>query len=526
MKTTNLCLAALLLAAALAAAPRRAAATETLMVRQPPALATAYPTGLVHRAALFGFPSFQASVVGTVVYGTPGDLDGCMPLNRTLIADERAGVAEGGDLIVMVDRGNCSFAQKVFNIQQVGASAAVIVNNASDGVLPYMRDDDTGKNIEIPSFLVRKDDGQAIKDYVAQYDTSGPVVLEMSWGLPHPDNRTEWKLWTTSIDPLAVEFKRDFRVVSQALGTAAEMEVGYYTYRGYSATPASMCTNGRLYCSLPPESASFPGRVVVKENLRQYCLWEHGNRTRNIDTWWEYAARWTDECMPTITEDSHIACDERLLREIGVDPSVIDTCVAASGGFEDGARNTVLDQMYADEHEERVFYLPYLLINEEPYRGSFSCPNPVAYEHCGLLQALCAGFDEASQPKACANNDGCPLLQERDICGICGGDGTRCVDQTAVNGTANTGGGDRGDGDGGGTSVGTVIGIVAAVVVVVVAGVILYVRRQRQQMRLDLDHILSSYMPLDSDGKPVQSGGGGRGRGLASTADDEDETLM
>jgi hypothetical protein len=66
--------------------------------------------------------------------------------------------------IIMVDRGTCSFAHKVRNIEVFGAGLAVIADNQDEFTETIvMGDDGTGHDIKIPSYIILKNDADKIK---------------------------------------------------------------------------------------------------------------------------------------------------------------------------------------------------------------------------------------------------------------------------------------------------------------------------------------------------------------------------
>ena len=115
--------------------------------------------------------------------------------------------------ILMLDRGGCTFVQKVRNAQRVGAAGVIIADNtclcsAGDKCTsdpghdceerePIMADDGSGSDISIPSFLMFKQDADGVK---AEVMANHLVRIEMTWGLPNPDDRVEYELWTTPTD--------------------------------------------------------------------------------------------------------------------------------------------------------------------------------------------------------------------------------------------------------------------------------------------------------------------------------------
>jgi len=61
--------------------------------------------------------------------------------------------------IALIDRGNCDFGVKVKNVQNAGATAAIVVNNQGDEFVIMIGTDDS---ITIPSVFVRQTDGAAM----------------------------------------------------------------------------------------------------------------------------------------------------------------------------------------------------------------------------------------------------------------------------------------------------------------------------------------------------------------------------
>ena len=75
---------------------------------------------------------------------------------------------EDSDLspIVIVDRGGgCTFTTKVRNIEQLGVKLAIIIDDKVENTEDLiMADDGTGHSINIPSFIIRKKEGDHIKN--------------------------------------------------------------------------------------------------------------------------------------------------------------------------------------------------------------------------------------------------------------------------------------------------------------------------------------------------------------------------
>ena len=69
----------------------------------------------------------------------------------------------------IAERGNCTFVQKVRNMENIGVAVGIVVDDFAwenvDNVL--MSDDGTGGGIRIPSMLISKSDGEALIDWLS-----------------------------------------------------------------------------------------------------------------------------------------------------------------------------------------------------------------------------------------------------------------------------------------------------------------------------------------------------------------------
>lgn len=120
--------------------------TQNIRVNSPANIAGIYTSSVTE----FGFP-LDVSYTRPAVRATPND--GCAPLTN--------GSQVNGN-IAFVDFGACSPTTKARNAQAAGAVAAIIANNTA--ALPVnVRDDGTGSDITIPSFLISQTGGDAIR---------------------------------------------------------------------------------------------------------------------------------------------------------------------------------------------------------------------------------------------------------------------------------------------------------------------------------------------------------------------------
>ncbi|KAK6159211.1 hypothetical protein DH2020_006525 [Rehmannia glutinosa] len=117
----------------------------------------------------FGIPQYGGSMAGTVVY--PKDnKKGCKSYDDFGISFK----AKAGALpnFVLVDRGDCFFALKVWNAQNAGAAAVLVADDLDEALITMDSPEESGAsakyiaNITIPSALIDKSFGEKLKKAV------------------------------------------------------------------------------------------------------------------------------------------------------------------------------------------------------------------------------------------------------------------------------------------------------------------------------------------------------------------------
>lgn len=281
--------------------------------------------GYDHAVALFGVPDAGGSLVQSVYY-TPDDL--CSPIvdthkgypERQMEKDGKTMQSWQSPYILMVEFGGCAITQKVRNAQLAGAAGVVIADNVclcsdydctatNDGscstTLPIMADDGSGGDISIPSFLMFKLDAEAVKGKVM---ANQPVVLELTWGLPSPDDRVMYDIFVSPTDPFSRDFLTQFKPIAQALGDRAYFSPHLYIHDGVRSQCQgndgenfcyNICTNNGRYCGMllagDPANSGISGADMVRESLRRLCMWNaHGSEDGVGTVWWDYIREFTE----------------------------------------------------------------------------------------------------------------------------------------------------------------------------------------------------------------------------------------
>ncbi|CAI9090694.1 OLC1v1025519C4 [Oldenlandia corymbosa var. corymbosa] len=368
-----------------------------------------------HDAAIgnFGVPDYGGSMVGSVVYPQQG-ANGCSAFD----GDKPFKSKTTRPTILLLDRGGCYFALKVWNAQQAGAAAVLVADTVDEPLItmdsPEESKDADGylEKIEIPSALVDHSLGQKLKGALKE---AKDVVVKIDWSesMPHPDERVEYELWTNSNDECGVRCDEQMNFIKDFKGNAQILEKGGYTlFRPHyitwycpeafllSSQCKSQCINHGRYCAPDPEEdfgMGYQGKDVVLENLRQLCVHKVANETNRPWVWWDFVTDFHIRCsmkQKKYTKD----CAEEVVRSLNLPSEKIKACM---GDPEADVENQVLksEQDLQIGHGSRgdVTILPTLVINDVQYRGKL--------ERTAVLKAVCAGFKETTDPPICLNGD-------------------------------------------------------------------------------------------------------------------------
>ncbi|KAL8540451.1 hypothetical protein ACS0TY_001887 [Phlomoides rotata] len=363
----------------------------------------------------FGIPQYGGSMAGTVVY--PKDNQkGCKSFDDFGISFKAGAGAMPN--FVLVDRGDCFFALKVWNAQNAGA-AAVLVADGIDEALITMDSPEEDRaaakymsNITIPSALVDKSFSGKLKEAIRRGDM---VNVNLDWreSVPHPDDRVEYELWTNSNDEcgfkcdMLMEFVKDFKGAAQILEKGGYTQftphyITWYCPQAFTISKQckSQCINHGRYCAPDPEqdfSSGYEGKDVVLENLRQLCVFRVANETKKPWMWWDYVTDFQIRC-PMKEKKYNKECAEGVIKSLGIDLKKVEKCL---GDPDADSENPVLkeeqDAQVGKGSRGDVTILPTLVVNNRQYRGKL--------ERGAVLKALCSGFEETTEPSVCLSGD-------------------------------------------------------------------------------------------------------------------------
>ncbi|KAE8687695.1 Vacuolar-sorting receptor 1 [Hibiscus syriacus] len=363
----------------------------------------------------FGIPQYGGSMAGTVVY--PKDNQkACKAFDEFGISFQ----SKPGALptFVLVDRGDCFFSLKVWNVQKAGASAVLVADDIEEPLITMdtpEKDSASARyieNITIPSALIQKTFGEALKKAASGGDM---VNVNLDWreSVPHPDDRVEYELWSNSNDECGVkcdmlmEFLKDFKGAAQILEKGGYTQftphyITWYCPQAFTISKQckSQCINHGRYCAPDPEqdfSSGYDGKDVVIENLRQLCVFRVANESNKAWLWWDYVTDFQIRC-PMKEKKYNKECADEVIRSLGLDSKKIENCM---GDPNVDADNPVLkeeqDAQVGKGSRGDVTILPTLVVNNRQYRGKLA--------KGAVLKAICSGFEETTEPSVCLGGD-------------------------------------------------------------------------------------------------------------------------
>ncbi|KAL3681402.1 hypothetical protein R1sor_024358 [Riccia sorocarpa] len=361
----------------------------------------------------FGIPQYGGTMLGTVVYPKDGPT-ACTPFSKSFKSSGSGGLPT----IVLVDRGECFFALKVYNAQQAGAAAVLVADDRLEALITMdSPEEDTAAldyvdNITIPSALIDKTFGDDLKKALRNGDM---VNINLDWreSLPHPDDRVEYEFWTNSNDECGPKCDAQVEFVKNFKGAAQIFERGGYTLftphyiTWYCPQPfilskqcQAQCINHGRYCAPDPEQdfgRGYDGKDVVVENLRQLCVYKVSKDNKRPWTWWDYVTDFQIRC-PMKEQKYNGDCAEDVIKSLQLPSDEIKKCM---GNPEADEENPILkaeqDAQVGTGSRGDVTILPTLIVNNRQYRGKL--------DKGAVLKALCAGFEETTDPPPCLSEE-------------------------------------------------------------------------------------------------------------------------
>ena len=319
--------------------------------------------------AIFGAPEYGHRALGEVSYFKPSK-DHCEASDFEKYPGREEGASHDMKIYV-VDRGSCAFEKKARLAQSHGADAVIVVDfpcsvqreiaikeghpdtpcrDTEDIQRIIMADTSGARDIRIPSILIPRLQGERLISAVTASEstlTSGEkpasdtqVVVMLLWDIPRADY-VSVDLWMSSAATDTSFFLSEFKDFAQELGSAIQF-TPHFSISKFSRAEvykASSCLkSGESYfCDSQMSSL---GQAVVKEDLRQLCVWHSttssettgkGKTVTYSRLYWDYVSEFYEECHPSrnpsASDPFNEQCAENVMRNNGISAQDVNWCM-------------------------------------------------------------------------------------------------------------------------------------------------------------------------------------------------------
>ena len=274
-------------------------------------------------------------------------------------------------------RGECSFVQKVRNMENIGVAVSIIIDNRAEMIDEIlMSDDGTGGGIRIPSMLIGQNDGDKLLNWYksASQEEKDSMIFMCEFVIPE-HKIVDIDFWFTSSSDRAIDFLEDFTKMEKHLGKHINFNPRYVFWECTNCDAKYLendCFGGGRYCAVESSNANIKGRDIVLEDVRQLCLWDNLKAENKTIQWWKYMQRVHSTCYSIINED----CSKRAHDWLKLDWTATNKCVKESFGGLDrdqwsgpSAHNTYIDKEISYWKEYGTNIYPSIVINQKTYRG-------------------------------------------------------------------------------------------------------------------------------------------------------------
>ena len=361
----------------------------------------------------FGHIPYGHKMDGRLLYDINNPL-GCNKFNREAREDPLVGETP----FIMVNEGECNYFTKINNVEQAGGHLAIIVsndNNIDDGI--FISEEGLSSNITIPALLISKNDGQYLINYYKEHADSHEDIKDIRFEVKFEneklDNTVKYDVWYIPDQENTYIFFKEFKSLQDAIGEDAQLGIHFFSFPHYTYSPDQKqniqnCLGSGLYCIRPGKAGVTDGTDVLKEGIRQKCIYNYAyENKKKRKIFWEYMDTFYEKCLKE--KKINRACSDEVLKKVGIPENDINKCykdsfVSKGENYELYSKNTFLDKDYELRKKNFVSKSPSITINDRVYLGSWKAES--------VFESLCASLIE--KPEICYSE----VIFDRDIKGL------------------------------------------------------------------------------------------------------------
>lgn len=393
---------------------------SVIIITSPKDLREKFVSGKIDSSyATFGFNPYGYTISGSVAYSV-SNKNADLACNYDLLNQEYAPLLNNTDkrLIVMVDRGDCFFVEKVQNIQKLGALAAIIINDQpNQKVEDIIMSGNPTMDIVIPAILISREDGTKLKEYMIQ-NPEKQLNFDIDFQIEHKSNTVTVDVFTTELNDAVYNLFAEFeaREIPDKLGNnfyninlAKNLKFNHHflTFQDYQfdsnvkqRTSSDKCLGGGKYCLFQEyeNPVSSNPKESVRLNILFRCFNIDANKKSRIDLYFKSLNNFYTQCIRSPVKDVSLSCAYKTMFFNDVD---IKTCYDESFDTTDKekkelANNKLLDDDIKASEDLGVQITPSIFVNKVPYYGTISIN--------GVTEAVCAGIKK--KPEVCYTEGG------------------------------------------------------------------------------------------------------------------------
>lgn len=339
------------------------------------------------------------SIVGKVYYHSSLDTPsyGCTPENVPNITNPPK---VDSSPIVILDRGSeCDFVTQVRNVETNGGHVALIINNSTEEDISSIVMADTGRGMEvsIPGVIISKKDGDVIKQFLKNNNQITPI-FEVEFKMEKA-NVVQYDLWYSPDQSEVYKLLGDFFIYQSTLKKHATLNVHIVTYPHSDYNPTkpepvsiSNCLSGGKYCIRNPQINDVKGEDVLKEAIRQKCIYNNVYGKGEPEQFWNYMyifyidcfsmSLFTTECSLRTMQNSKISLNE--IAQCYTNSFGVSNAKSSEKGYELIFPNSLLENELIQRREWHIDRVPSLFVNNRLFLSSWKGEY--------LFEAICAGL--------------------------------------------------------------------------------------------------------------------------------------
>lgn len=249
---------------------------------------------------------------------------------------------------------------------------ALIMNNRphEDPEHIIMIDDGTGVSIAIPTVIINKEDGDAIKEAVLESeeknksptDTKSFVVLVVDFEMDNPDDRVEYDIWYTSGDLNALNYISSMRSYNEKLGSNALMTPHIIVRTcSYCSETNTDCRkyDEIVYCAGFSYNLGITGRDSLSLGIDEMCIYDICKEEENAAKWWTYM----ENIIKCEEHKFNQPCISDVQRHLEIDSKKLASCKKKEA--------EILEKEAENWLASAIPYSPAIIINNKVFRVSF-----------------------------------------------------------------------------------------------------------------------------------------------------------